>query len=56
MILSIICNDFKNKCGNCKYFKTDNHIDGECINTQNKVKIRQRYYNSKCCSYKEIKK
>lgn len=55
MILEIITNNFKNKCGNCKYFDTKNHIDGTCKNTENKVKFRQRYYNSKSCSYKETK-
>lgn len=52
--MEIITSDFRNKCGNCKYFKTTNHIDGECINTENKVKNRQRYYNSKSCTYKEV--
>lgn len=55
MIMEIRTNDFKNKCGNCKYFKTNNHIDGECINKENKIKIHQRYYNSKSCVYKELK-
>lgn len=55
MIMEIRTNDFKNKCGNCKYFDTKNHIDGTCKNTENKVKFRQRYYNSKSCSYKEIR-
>lgn len=56
MILEIKTSDFRNKCGNCKYFKTDNHIDGICICKDNKVKIRSRYYNSKSCSYKELNK
>lgn len=54
MILEIKTSDFRNKCGNCKYFKTDNHIDGICICKDNKIKIRSRYYNSKSCSYKEL--
>lgn len=53
MIMEIKANNFNNKCGNCKYFQTKNHIDGICINKENKIKIRQRYYNSKSCSYKE---
>lgn len=53
--MEIKTNDFRNKCGNCKYFKTDNHIDGYCTNKYNKIKIKQRYYNSKSCLCKEIK-
>lgn len=55
MIMEIRTNNFTNKCGNCKFFKTENHIDGICINKENKIKCRQRFYNSKSCSYKERK-
>ncbi len=55
MIMEIRTNNFKNKCGNCKFFKTKNHIDGECVNKENKIKIKQRYYNSPSCVQKEVK-
>lgn len=55
MILEVITNDFTNKCGNCKYFKTENHIDGYCINEDSKVLNKNRFYNSKSCVQKEIK-
>lgn len=55
MIMEIRTSDFRNKCANCKYFYTQNHIDGKCANTENKIKIRQRFYNSKSCRYKEVK-
>ena len=47
--------DYINKCGNCKYFKTDDNIYGECINTENKIKSLNRYrqYNSRSCVCKE---
>lgn len=54
MIMEIITTDYKNKCGNCKYFKTDNKIDGYCINVDTKVKDKYRFYNSKSCVQKEI--
>lgn len=55
MIMEVINSDYKNKCGNCKYFDTVNHIDGYCVCTENKIKSynRYRYYNSKACVYKE---
>lgn len=57
MIFEIRTSDFKNKCGNCKFFQTKNHIDGKCINLENKIKPwnRNRYYNSKSCTKKEVK-
>ena len=55
MIMEIKTNNFKNKCGNCKFFKTKNHIDGKCVNKETKIKIRQRYYNSPSCVQKEVK-
>lgn len=56
MIYECRTTDFKNKCGNCKYFKTKNHIDGKCINLENKLRPwnRQRSYNSKSCVHKEV--
>lgn len=54
MIFEIITSDFQNKCGNCKYFYTTNHIDGVCVNKYTKIKIKQRSYNSKCCTCKEV--
>lgn len=58
MILEILTSDFTNKCGNCNFFETENHIDGTCINFNNKLKSwnRQRYYNSKACTGKEKKR
>lgn len=55
MILEILTNDFINKCGNCKYFETENHIDGKCINLENKLRPwnRNRFYNSRACVRKE---
>ena len=32
MIYEVRTSDFKNKCGNCKFFNTENHIDGKCTN------------------------
>lgn len=57
MIYEVITSNFKNKCGNCKFFKTKNHIDGECINLENNIKSWNRYrsYNSKACIRKEVK-
>lgn len=57
MIMTIYSTDFNNKCGNCKYFKTTNHIDGYCECKFNKIKDynRYRYYNSKSCVSKEVK-
>lgn len=57
MIFEIRTSDFKNKCRNCKFFQTKNHIDGKCINLENKIKPwnRNRYYNSKSCTKKEVK-
>lgn len=54
MIMEVITNDFRFKCGNCKYFDTQNHIDGKCICKDNKIKNRNRSYNSKSCSFKEV--
>lgn len=56
MIMEVKTSDFKNKCGDCKYFNTKNRIDGTCNNDKNKVKSKQRYYNSKSCVYKETRK
>ena len=57
IIFEIKTSDFRNKCGNCKFLKTENHIAGKCINKDNKIKSwnRNRSYNSKSCSYKEVK-
>ena len=54
MILEIK-SDYTNKCGDCKYFETENHIDGKCINLENKLRPwnRNRFYNSKACVRKE---
>lgn len=54
MIYEVVTNDFRGKCGNCKYFKSDNRIDGTCNCTDNKIKNRNRSYNSKSCTYKEV--
>lgn len=56
MILEIRTNDFTNKCGNCKFFQTENHIDGKCINLENKLRPWNRYrcYNSRSCVKKEV--
>lgn len=55
MIYEVITSDFNGKCGNCKFFDTDNGIDGHCINLENKLKSLNRYrsYNSKACIRKE---
>lgn len=57
MIYEVITSNFENKCGNCKFFKTKNHIDGKCINLENNIKSWNRYrsYNSKACIRKEVK-
>ena len=54
MIYEVITSDFKGKCGNCRYFESENRIDGICICTENKIKNRYRSYNSKSCTYKEV--
>lgn len=56
MIYEVRTSDFKNKCGNCKFFNTENHIDGKCTNLENKLKPwnRQRSYNSRACTHKEV--
>ena len=56
MIYEVRTSDFKNRCGNCKFFNTENHIDGKCINLENKLKPwnRQRSYNSRACTHKEV--
>jgi hypothetical protein len=56
MVYEIITSDFRNKCGNCKFFQTENHIDGKCINLENKLRPwnRTRAYNSKSCVHKEV--
>ena len=55
MIMEILSNDFTNKCGNCKYFETENHIDGKCVNLESQIRPwnRDRFYNSKACKHKE---
>lgn len=55
MVYEVITSDFRFKCGNCKYFKSKNHIDGTCTCKENKIKYRERSYNSKSCSCKEVK-
>ena len=57
MIYEVITSNFENKCGNCKFFKTKNHIDGKCSNLENNIKSWNRYrsYNSKACIRKEVK-
>lgn len=56
MIYEIITSDFRGKCGNCIFFNSDNGIDGECVNTENKIKpwSRFRSYNSKACVGKKV--
>lgn len=54
MIYEIIISDFRFKCGNCKYFKSNNGIDGTCICNENKIKNKERSYNSKACTCKEV--
>lgn len=56
MIYEVRTSDFKNKCGNCKFFNTENHIDDKCTNLENKLKPwnRQRSYNSRACTHKEV--
>lgn len=56
MVYEVRTSDFKNKCGNCKFFNTENHIDGKCTNLENKLKPwnRQRSYNSRACTHKEV--
>ncbi len=56
MILETITKDFTGKCGNCKYFETENHIDGKCVNLLTKIRPWNRYrsYNSKFCVQKEV--
>ena len=56
MIYEVRTSDFKNKCGNRKFFNTENHIDGKCTNLENKLKPwnRQRSYNSRACTHKEV--
>lgn len=56
MIYEVRTSDFKNKCRNCKFFNTENHIDGKCTNLENKLKPwnRQRSYNSRACTHKEV--
>ena len=56
MIYEVRTSDFKNRCGNCKFFNTENHIDGKCTNLENKLKPwnRQRSYNSRACTHKEV--
>lgn len=56
MIYETITSDFRFKCGNCKHFKSKNHIDGVCTCKNNKIKEWNRFrsYNSKSCSYKEV--
>lgn len=54
MIFEIRISDFRFKCGNCKYFDSQNKIDGVCICKENKIKNRQRSYNSKSCVCKEV--
>lgn len=56
MILEIISKvDYKNKCGNCKYFKTEDNLYGRCICLENKLRPwnRNRKYNSIACVRKE---
>ena len=50
-----IKSDYTNKCGNCKYFKTDDRLTGFCENLENKLRPwnRNRYYNSRSCVRKE---
>ncbi len=47
--------DYVGKCGNCKYFKTEDKIYGECICLENKIKPWNKYrkYNSTSCTRKE---
>lgn len=56
MVYETITSDFRFKCGDCKHFKSKNHIDGICTCKDNKIKYRDRSYNSKSCSCKEVNK
>ena len=58
MIYEVRTSDFRFKCGDCKFFETENHIDGKCINLENKLRPWNRYrqYNSKACVKKEVQK
>lgn len=58
MIFEVVTTDFKGKCGDCKFFDSENGIDGKCTNLETKIRPwnRQRSYNSKSCIQKEVKK
>ena len=47
---------YRNKCGNCKYFETQDNLYGKCTCLENKLRPwnRNRQYNSKACVRKEI--
>ncbi len=45
--------DLKNKCYKCKFFDSEDKIYGICTHKNNKIKNRNRKYNSKACVYKE---
>lgn len=47
--------DYNGKCGNCKYFETEDNIYGRCTNLETKIRPwnRDRKYNSTACIQKE---
>lgn len=47
--------ELKGKCYNCKFFQSEDNIYGTCICKNNKIKNKDRKYNSKACSNKEEK-
>ena len=48
--------DLKGRCYKCKFFDSEDKIYGTCICKDNKIKYRNRKYNSKACVYKEVEK
>ena len=48
--------DLKDKCYKCKFFDSEDKIYGTCICKDNKIKNRNRKYNSKAYSSKEVEK
>jgi Zn finger protein HypA/HybF involved in hydrogenase expression len=56
-IIEIITSD-KNRCGSCKFFiqEENDWFCGNCTSEKTKVKDKKRFYTSKKCAYKEMKK
>jgi len=48
--------DLKERCYKCKFFDSEDKIYGTCICKNNKIKNRNRKYNSKACVHKEVEK